>query len=266
MQKKYYFLAGLSRSGSTALGSILSQNPNIYVSGTSGLSTLALDLNKQYSYYFGHLKNSNELQKLNILRSLFEGTYKHIDKTVIFDKGRNWPTNIKLLKEIFNCDPKFIITVRNIPDILASYILIHEKSKSELLPNRLKELNLKDNIKNRCLILWDEYGSQPWQLLNSVYDNYSDIFHIVEYNDLINDSAKEIKNIYDFFELDYYQHDFKNIINNEPEYDDLAYNVKGMHDVHVELKKYSPNAKEVLGDDLYEYYTNLKLEFWRKPQ
>ena len=37
MQKQFYFLSGLPRSGSTVLAAILNQHPDVHTSSTSGL-------------------------------------------------------------------------------------------------------------------------------------------------------------------------------------------------------------------------------------
>jgi hypothetical protein len=44
---------------------------------------------------------------------------------------------------------------------------------------------------------------------------------------------------------------------------DAVYGMPGLHDVKPELKRTSPPAWEVLGDECYDFWRNQKLEFWR---
>ena len=45
-KKTYFFLAGLPRAGTTLLGAILEQNPDIYVGATSPVLELLLKFNR----------------------------------------------------------------------------------------------------------------------------------------------------------------------------------------------------------------------------
>ncbi len=47
--KTLYFLGGLPRSGSTLLGSLLNQHPDIYVSPTSPLGDVVTDIEKSFN-------------------------------------------------------------------------------------------------------------------------------------------------------------------------------------------------------------------------
>ena len=88
--KKYYFIAGLHRSGATLLSSILNQNPRFY----SGPLTPVLDIMKNiessiptFEYYISSPK-PNSANK--IISSIIENYYYDIDCPVIFDKNRDW--------------------------------------------------------------------------------------------------------------------------------------------------------------------------------
>lgn len=48
MNKSIYFLAGLPRSGSTLLANILAQNPSIYVTPTSGIVDMLVQVRNSW--------------------------------------------------------------------------------------------------------------------------------------------------------------------------------------------------------------------------
>ena len=70
-----------------------------------------------------------------------------------------------------------------------------------------------------------------------------------------------MKQIYLFLELDYFDHDFNNILTSEKN-DEVAVNApKSMHQVYPVLKHYSPPAEEVLSQYILDKYKNADL--WR---
>ena len=92
--KQIFFLSGLARSGSTLLGSILSQNPDIHVTPTSPMLDLLCFTNQalntvEEQYTYDHKTVSD-----NIYNGLIESFYKNIDKPIIIDKHRGWPKNV----------------------------------------------------------------------------------------------------------------------------------------------------------------------------
>jgi sulfotransferase len=86
---------------------------------------------------------------------------------------------------------------------------------------------------------------------------------IIDYEEIVNAPEETLKKVYEFCELEYYSgHYFENLSNPSPENDD-AYGIQGLHDVRKKLGRVSPKPEEILGDELVEYYDNLKLEFWK---
>jgi len=88
MQKQFHFLSGLPRTGSTVLASILSQNPDIYVSASSPLVGLMHGAKNMWDTA-EHVKAYAAPGQIEaVLGGMVEGFYKHIDKPFIFDKPR----------------------------------------------------------------------------------------------------------------------------------------------------------------------------------
>ena len=85
MEKKYYFLAGLPRSGNTVLSSILNQNDKIYSSPLSPISDILwnYDQSLQNSEHFKRNFNNNTI---DVGKSILTGYYKGIEKKIIIEK------------------------------------------------------------------------------------------------------------------------------------------------------------------------------------
>ena len=84
--KKYYFISGLPRSGSTLLTAILNQNPNFYSDIASPLQDM-LENTITYMSETDYSININSEQRKNVLKSIVDGYYK--------DNGRIISTHVK---------------------------------------------------------------------------------------------------------------------------------------------------------------------------
>jgi len=265
MHKKFFYLSGLQRSGSTVLGSILSQNPNIYVSPTSPLLDLVKLTDDNWSSLTSNIKNKHPEQILNVFRGLFDSLYEHTNKSIIIDKNRYWPVNTDLLKAVTKESPKIIVTVRDISEILASLLTINRKNDINIIDNKLKEQEKFINDKTRCEYLWNNFVSIAWNNIKICYDKNKEYMYFVEYNDIVNNPEQTLTGIYNFLEIKPYKHNFNNIFNHEPENDFETYaGLSGLHDVRPVLKCTSLPAEQILGKNIAEQYNNLKLEFWRE--
>lgn len=125
-------LAGLPRSGSTLLANILSQHPDVHVSGTSvlapciGAVTDRLSVLPEVQSDLANVPGAYE-NYLSALRGFVEGWYASRDEPVIIDKGRGWMANPLLLRQI-DPDSRIICCVRDPRDVIASIERQHRKT------------------------------------------------------------------------------------------------------------------------------------------
>ena len=206
-------------------------------------------------------KVDNQLEKTMWYAA--HGFYSHIQKPIIVDKSRGWGHNVGVIKKAFPNEPKFIATVRSIPDILASFInLVNKNEKNYIDQDLLKSGKSLITNEDRCEWLVSKNGTlfESWDSLRFAWNNYNSNIHIVEYDNLVDNPRHELDRIYEFIGIDSYNHDFSNIINQTPENDDV-YGIKGMHDVRKVLTRSSVDAINVLGEDLYHQYNGG--HFWR---
>ena len=98
--KTLHFIAGLPRSGSTMLCNILKQNPDIHSEAVSSLSSLVGSIHANWNGFDTNKEYPNEVSKRGALSGVMDGYYKHIDKPIVFDKDRQWISQIGLLEDI----------------------------------------------------------------------------------------------------------------------------------------------------------------------
>jgi len=255
--KSYYFISGLPRSGSTLLSGILKQNPEFYADIASPVQGI---VNNAIDFMTGCENNLNltEDRRRNILLSIFEGYYKHIEKPVIFDSSRGWTKSTTLLQELFPTT-KILCCVRDIPWIINSFELI--LSKNCFYTKKLNEQILNDNIFIRTQEIFDRNIIDSFDCLCQGYAINPEMIYFVEYENLCKNPEKEMRTIYEFLEKPYYPHDFENVEYSNETFD-RSCNLKDLHTIRkrVEYKE----QRKVLPPEVWEKYASVNMEFWKK--
>jgi hypothetical protein len=161
--------------------------------------------------------------------------------------------------------PKIICTVRNIPDILSSYILLIEKNSHKItyIDQDLIDLKLPINNKNRCKVLWEKYMTHPYNSLRIGVNSGNAHMLFVNYEDIVNNGQTTVNRICDFVGVDHYSLDTNNLQRMD-ENDSYHGGLEGLHDVRSTLKKVSPDPQQVIGRELTNLYKSMSLEFWKK--
>jgi sulfotransferase len=271
-EKKFCFMAGLPRSGSTLLSSILNQNPRVYSSPSSPvLSTIHVieDHLINNELYHGFPK---PYEVTNIIQSIAPQYYGDIDKPVIIDKNRAWPSRIPLARSYITQNVKIIVPVRDIDEILTSMIMMIRRNpykegnlKINFIDDQLVKQNIPLTDDNRCEFLASPNGivGQSLQsIIDAIEQGFIDNLHFVEYKNLIKRPATELKKIYQFLGEEPFKHSFKNIENINRENDMEVYGLSDMHEIRSELKSTAPNPSEILSDYILERCKGM--DIWRQ--
>ena len=266
--KKYFFLGGLTRSGGTLLTAILNQNPDIHVSEVSPICDLTYKVNQLFDCSTEYQACPFEDRRIRVLRSIIDNYYYDIDAKYIIDKQHSWSTeyNLSMIKTLYTDNVKIICNVRDILEILSSYINLLEKNKNNFnfIDREILQYGLS-NIDNdmRCDWLMSKHGTLKNQLTSLEYCMQYDenTVRFLEYNDLVNEPKKQIEKIYNFLEIDSFNHNFNNIEYNSTSRDSEVYGVPNLHKVRSQIKRTSPKVEEVLSKKIIQKYKNL--EFWR---
>ena len=266
--KTYHFMAGLPRSGSTLLKSILDQNPKIHANPVSPVMELMYHTEeylKQSEQYLGYPKPQNAYK---IISSFIENYYYEREEDIIIDHCRAWTNNIERIKTYITPNPKIICPVRDIAEILTSFITMVHRNDDQVsfIDQHLIEKGVTVDDDNRCQYLMSDDGiveQALWAQSQAFIKNDTRHLLMVEYNDLVNTPDETMRRIYDFLEMDYYDHNFKNVENNHRENDDQWY-LKDMHYVRKEVKKTSKKPEDVLSPYILNKYK--QLEYWKYPE
>ena len=123
--KKYNFISGLPRSGSTLLSTILNQNPIFTAGITDPLFAFVKSKVQAVNSTIGMSSLISDDRLYDLLRADFDSFYKD-DTEVCFNTSRSWASETHLLKKLYP-DFKMIITFRSIPWILDSFERLHRK-------------------------------------------------------------------------------------------------------------------------------------------
>ncbi len=241
MEKNYYFLSGLPRTGSTLLSSILSQNDKIYAGGNSPVCQLMWDM--QVSVNTTSREQILANNKLDIANNLISNIpnlyYKDVNQNIIVDKCRSWTIaeNVNIIKKYITETPKIIILIRPIEEIVNSFCDLYVRNNIEIDPNSL-------------LIDWSE---PIMRSLNGIYNviqkENKENYIIISYNDLVFNTKKTLDVIYEFCGWEYFNHTFDDIITKYAE-DDSIYGLNDYHYVRPSISK--RNVHNYLSKDILD--------------
>lgn len=253
--KTLHFIAGLPRSGSTLLANILKQNPNIHGEAVSSLSSIFGSINASWATLETNQEYPNYAAKTGVLSSVMQGYYNNINKPIIFDKDRGWIPLLATVEAVLQRQVKIIVCVRNPAEILASFERL--RKENPLFFTRA-DLTLREgsSIASRAYYYAGPDGAMGQahrHIKDAIIMGYLDRFLFVDYSRYCNSPKSQTKRIYDFFELPYYDHDFKNL-HQEEVYNDHAVGLPNLHKIKSEVNKTTVNCVEYLGLELYEQY------------
>lgn len=269
--KTYFFMAGLPRSGSTLLSAILNQNPKIHSSPNSPVLQLMNEtaefLNRDEMYSANPKPNAAK----NTIAGIIDNYYSDTNKPIVIDKNRGWPAKIDFITHYLQQPPKILCPVRDTSEILASFISMHRRNpfissagKVNFIDDMLVKNNIPLNDDNRCQQLAGGdgvLGSSYNHIKEALMKGYQKQLHFIEYNDLVDGTENTIRKVYDFLELDYYEHDYSNIYSVHQERDSEVLGFDDMHHVRSTINKISTDPKELLSETTINNCTGA--EFWR---
>jgi sulfotransferase len=268
MNKTYHFLAGLPRSGNTLLSALFNQNPNIYSSPISPLSDLMWNFANTCDNIEQINRNTeNQIKAKMFLSSFINNYYKEIEKPVVIDREKVWgtPANLDIIKQYITPTPKIIFTVRDILEIIASFVKMDADYLKNVAYNSgyyiANYRSEKDLVAEHLMEPNGDIGKGLLSLASAFYPENKGMFHIVEYNNLVFNPEETMAGIYDFLEMPHYQHNFNKIQKVEKDNDEVLGLPKDLHDIRKSLSN-SSTSIDILSDYIKHKYSNM--EFWRE--
>jgi len=204
--KQLFFLVAMPRSGNTLFASIMNQNPEIAATANSITLEIMKDLFLlKQTDVFQNFPDHKSLD--NVLDSVYDNYYKDWPQRIIIDRGPVMTLgNFELMKKHFKRPFKCIVLLRNLMDVLASYMQWYTENPDSFV----NKLGSTDEEKLLKIMSKDGAVAKELEAIKNAY-NYPDICHFVKYDDIVVQPEQEFRKIYDFMELPYFKHRFNNL-------------------------------------------------------
>jgi sulfotransferase len=251
MVKKIFYNSSFPRSGSTLIQNILAQNPTIHSTPTSGLFEIFMNTRTYFSNGPEFKAQDAATMEAGIKGLLKEGLYGFYnaitDRPYVMEKSRGWGMEREFINA-FDPDPKIICMIR---DIRAVYASLEKKYRS----NPLNETNIANwgdltgTTTDKRINVWSvnpPIGQAMDRLYQLLVSGTHQHILFVKFEDLCQDPETQLKRIYSYLDLPYFQHDFDNITQYTHE-DDKWYGIFGDHVIRGKLKPVSNDFYQVLG-------------------
>ena len=243
-----FFVSGLPRSGSTLLMNLLGQNPNHYVTPTSGLVEIFCRVKSQWREC--HEFKTEGLEKVKprvegALGGMIHGYFKNEIEAgkVCFDKSRGWLNYIEDVEHALGRKIKVLVTIRDICDILASFEKIYRKRGIEYIYPQGPEFFQAQTIVGRAdnlLLDGSVLGITINRLRDALLRGVRDRLIIIPYGSLTNFPKETMNAIHEQLELPLFDYDPDNIEQLTFE-DDLIHGMD-LHNVKVKVEPAVPKT------------------------
>jgi sulfotransferase len=263
MTKTFHFMAGLPRSGSTVLSAILNQNPEIYSSPQTDLLGVLYNLEREIPNYESYKAGLLHEGFRSVLYKVADNFYSHINKPVVIDKNRGWgtPYNMDNLRLYVNPNGKFILTLRPILEILASYVkVLNASEKATGIAQFHKPESWVSIYRSQTDAQIENIMAPYSDIDRSLYSisnllkNYGDQVYVVWYNDLLDAPQKTMDGITDFLEIKRFDYNFDRIEQVDKHDDISGYGIKGLHDTKKKLTASGIKPEDYLSPYIIDKY------------
>jgi len=260
MEKRIYFIAGLPRSGSTLLANILAQNRQIYVTPTSGIVDMLVQVRNSWdrndAFQAAERKQSEEIKE-RVLRAMLQAYFAHTDRPVCIDKNRYWAEFLEMAAVLVGGRDrvKVIVTVRDLRDVLASFERLYRKSSATGQIQQEAALALKFKTALGRVETFIDDGQPVGRAYNAIRDavtrGWKDRMHFVEYDALTRRPKETLAGIYRFLDEPACEHDFEKVEQVTFE-DDFVYGFKDLHQIRALVKPQEPQWPWVFDDAVFQ--------------
>ena len=254
--KQLFFLVAMPRSGNTLFSSIMNQNPDIGCTANSITLEIMKDLFLlKRTDVFLNYPDHKSLD--NVLDTVFDTFYKDWNYKYIIDRGPVMTSgNLALMQKHYKRPFKCIVLLRDLMDVLASYIKWFENEPTAF-PNRYNCKNIEEKLSK--VMNKDGAVAKDLEAIQNSY-NYPDMCHYIKYDDLVAKPEQVISEVYQFLDIPYYKHDFKSLKQfevNGMTYDDNIVGNK-MHTIRTEIKREENPYKQMIPQRILDKYGHIK--------
>ena len=246
--RKFTFVSGLPRSGSTVLCNILAQNPRVRSDAvTSGLIGILSSVKDSWDKVESFKAWPDLAAKKRVLSGMFYSYYSDSDHPVVVDKNRSWLNQLEMLEMILGERPKIIVCVRDMRAIMSSWEKMWRKNKC------LSTLNIPPDAQPTVESRVQHWGSSKdhtgrayLAIQDALSRGFRDCMLFVDFDKLTRDPLYQMKRIYSFLEETHFDHNFDHIEQKNIEADPLPW-MRDLHVIRPTLAPTQSNWEEILG-------------------
>jgi sulfotransferase len=261
--RKFHFISGLPRAGTTLLAAILNQNPRFRAGMTSPLADIMGVVIAEASSKNDFSFDVSDDQRVALLRGLVENFYSvQADAGVVFDTSRLWCSRMQLLNTLFP-GVKVIACVRQLAWVLDSMERLVQKQPVSV--SKVFRFDTNTTVYSRIEALTDPRGMVGFAYQatkEAFYGRYAqDHLLMLTYESLVSDPAKAMRAVYQFLGEPWFEHDFDRIEYNADEFD-ARVGMPGLHSVRPKVE--AMERQPTLPRDIFGRFANEA--FWLDPK
>jgi sulfotransferase len=258
--RRFHFISGLPRSGSTLLAALLRQNPRFHAAMSSPVAGLVNHLLQCMSGQNEFSVFIDDAKRERVIRGVLENYYDDCSSEVVFDTSRSWCARVDLLKNLFP-DVKLIACVRDVPSIIDSIERVTRRNVYQ--PSAIFGFRADNTIYTRAESLTSNdglIGGSYNSLKEACYGDCADSLLLVQYESLASQPKRVMEAVYSFLGEPGFAHDFAHVDYHPSDYDTKA-GTPGLHQVRPVVSLVE--RETIVPPDLVQRYGGG--EFWKIP-
>ncbi|MBN8736028.1 MAG: sulfotransferase [Xanthomonadales bacterium] len=261
--RKFHFISGLPRAGSTLLAAILKQNPRFRAGMTSPLADIMGVVIAEASSKNDFSFAVSDDQRVSLLRGLVENFYAGpAGAEVTFDTSRLWCSRMQLLDMLFP-QAKVIACVRQLPWVLDSMERLVRRQPVGV--SKVFRFDTNTTVYSRIEALTDPRGMVGFSfqaIKDAFYGQYApDHLLLLTYESLVRDPVAAVRAVYQFIGEPWFEHDFDDVEYNANEFD-ARVGMPGLHTVRTKVE--AVERKPILPREIFNRFANES--FWLDPK
>jgi hypothetical protein len=235
----------------------MNQNPDLVVTPNSITLEIMKDLFllKRTDVF----QNFPDKQSLNnVMDEVYNLYYKYWNYKVIIDRGPvATPANLRVMQKHFKQPIRCVVLVRDLLDVLASYLKWFETEPSAFI-NKYGCKNIEEKLSK----LMNKEGAVAKELMSIQYLlQHPEMAVFIKYDDLVENPEREIRKVYDFLKLPYFNHHFIDLdqitVNGLQYKDDIV--GKNMHTIRTEkIMKVENEYKKLIPERFVKEYGHIR--------
>ncbi len=263
-RRRYYFISGLPRSGSTLLANILAQNPKFHATGTNGILDVMFQVRNTWNEHIEFQASPNYAAELRVLRGILDSFFADVEKPVVFDKSRGWLSELEMLEAVLGRRVKVLVPVRDLRAVVSSFEKLWRKNApyNQLGQARSNYFRFQTVQGRVALFLRSDQpiGLAYNRIVDALNRGFADRLFFVDFDDLTRDPQRTMKQIYEFLEEPYFDHDFNTVEQVTSERDEV-HGLQDLHKIRSRVAPVEPDWQKVIGQ---EFRSLENLNFWKK--